>query len=65
MNGIELYRQLEEKHPHLISRVIFTTGDVLSVAIKEFLEKGNKPFLAKPFTLDELRAIVKTTMGLT
>jgi DNA-binding response OmpR family regulator len=65
MNGIELYQQLEEKHPHLVNRVIFTTGDVLSGNVKEFLEKGNRPFLPKPFTPDELRAIVKTVIGLT
>jgi DNA-binding response OmpR family regulator len=65
MNGIELYQQLEEKHPHLVNRVIFTTGDVLSGNIKEFLEKGDKPFVPKPFTPDELRAIVKTAIDLT
>ena len=49
MNGKELYRWLQQKHPQLASRVIFTTGDVMS---------GDRPFLPKPFTLEELRTIV-------
>ncbi len=63
MNGIELYQHLESEFPEAVNKVIFTTGDVLSSNIKEFLESTNRPYLAKPFTPDELRAIVKTVMG--
>jgi len=55
MNGLELYQWLEEKHPLLKQRVLFTTGDVTSNSIKLFLEKSNSPYLYKPFTPDELR----------
>jgi CheY-like chemotaxis protein len=64
MNGIEFYQRLEEKYPHLVNKVVFTTGDVLSGNIREFLDEANRPFLPKPFTPDELRAIVKTVIGL-
>jgi DNA-binding response OmpR family regulator len=64
MNGIELYKHLEEKHPAMTSRIIFTTGDVLSGDTKAFLEKTNRPYLPKPFTPDELRAIVRTALGI-
>ena len=64
MNGIELYQHLEEKHPAMVNKVIFTTGDVLSGNIRAFLEEANRPFLPKPFTPDELRAIVRTVLGL-
>ena len=63
MNGIELYQHLESEFPEAVNKVIFTTGDVRSSNIKEFLESTNRPYLAKPFTPDELRAIVKTVMG--
>ena len=63
MSGIELYEHLEEKHPVMTSRIIFTTGDVMSGNIKAFLEKTNRPYLPKPFTPDELRAIVRTSLG--
>jgi CheY-like chemotaxis protein len=59
MNGTELYHHLKEKYPEMVNKVIFTTGDVLSAYIKAFLEKANRPYLTKPFTPDELRAIVR------
>jgi len=62
MNGKELYLWLEEKHPKLASRVIFTTGDVMSEDTQSFLEQTARPFLPKPFTPDELRAILRETL---
>jgi DNA-binding response OmpR family regulator len=60
MNGIELYRQLEIERPETIQTFIFTTGDTMSVNIKTFLEETGRPYLAKPFAPDNLRAIIKT-----
>jgi DNA-binding NtrC family response regulator len=59
MNGIELYNYLELEHPKLAHKVIFTTGDVLSNSIDIFLKKVKRPFLAKPFTPDELGNVIK------
>ncbi len=59
MNGIELYQWLEEKHPKVTNRVIFTTGDVMSGDVKDFLEQAGRPYLPKPFTPDEIRSIVR------
>jgi len=64
MSGIELYEHLEQEHPEMAKRVIFSTGDVLSGNTKAFLEKTNRPYLPKPFTPDELRAIVRTALGI-
>ena len=64
INGIELYGQLREKHPEMAGKVIFTTGDVLSGDIRAFLESTNRPYLPKPFTPEDLRAIVRTALGL-
>ena len=62
MNGKELYQWLKEKHPQQASRVIFTTGDVMSGDIQSFLELAGRPFLPKPFTPDELRTIVREAL---
>ena len=59
MNGRELYQWLKEKHPQLAGGVMFTTGDVMGGDIQSFLEHAARPFLPKPFTPDELRAIVR------
>ena len=59
INGIELYQWLKEKHPQLANRVIFTSGSVVDKDIKIFLGQTGRPFLSKPFTSDELKAIVR------
>ncbi len=62
MNGKELYLWLQEKHPKLAGGVIFTTGDVMAGDTQSFLEQATRPFLPKPFTPDELRAILRETL---
>ena len=63
MNGQQLYQSIVEKHQDMVDRVIFTTGDVLGGDVKSFLEESGGLFLAKPFTPDDLRSIVKKAMG--
>ena len=62
MNGKQLYQCIQEKHPKLIDRVIFTTGDMMVGDIRRFLEQTARPFLPKPFTPDELRTIARETL---
>ena len=59
MSGKELYYWLWTRHPQLASRVIFTTGDVMGGDTKDFLEQTKRSFLAKPFTPDDLKTIIK------
>jgi CheY-like chemotaxis protein len=59
MDGVQLYHYLEQEHPELACRVIFTTGDVISDHIARFLEETKRPFLAKPFTPDELKQVIR------
>ena len=62
MNGKELYQYMKDKHPKLVNRVIFTTGDVVGGDTQSFLEQAARPFLPKPFTPDELKTIVRETL---
>jgi len=62
MNGRELYQWLKEKHPKQISKVIFTSGSVLGEDTQLFIEQTGRPFLPKPFTPDELEAIIRETV---
>jgi DNA-binding NtrC family response regulator len=59
MNGMQLYEYLEQEHPELARRVIFTTGDVMSGSIAQFLNENKRPFLPKPFTRDELKQAIR------
>jgi len=63
MDGKRLYRWIVEKHPQLVKGVLFTTGDSVNPDTRIFLERVDRPFLPKPFTLDELKTVVKETLG--
>ena len=62
MNGKQLYQFIIKEYPKLTDRVVFTTGDVVDSYTQRFLELASRPFLPKPFTLDELRAIVRQAL---
>ena len=62
MNGRELYQWLKKEHPRQISKVIFTSGSVLGEDTQLFIEQTGRPFLPKPFTPDELKAVVRETL---
>jgi len=62
MDGKELYQWLQERHTQLASRVIFTTGSVLGKDTEAFIEQTGRPLLPKPFTPDEIKAILRETL---
>jgi len=62
MNGTELYQWLQKKYPQVANQVIFTTGSVLDEKTMAFIEQSGRPFLPKPFTPDELIAIVEEAL---
>jgi DNA-binding response OmpR family regulator len=62
MNGRELYKHILDEHPDFKGKVIFTTGDVLDEQLTSLLNGSERPYLPKPFTPDELRAIVKEAL---
>jgi DNA-binding response OmpR family regulator len=62
MNGTELYQWLQKKYPRVTNQVIFTTGGVIDEKAMPFIKQSGRPFLPKPFTPDELTAIVKESL---
>ncbi len=62
MNGEQLYQCIREKHPKLVNRVVFTTGDVTSGDTQSFLEQSGRPSLFKHFAPGQLRTIVRETL---
>jgi CheY-like chemotaxis protein len=57
LDGKELYGWLKDEHPELANTTIFITGDVMSGDTQKFLNHTERPFLLKPFTLDELKKV--------
>ncbi len=62
MNGTELYKWLQKKYPQLANQVVFTTGSLLDEKTMAFIEQSGRPFLPKPFTPDELIAVVRKAL---
>jgi PAS domain S-box-containing protein len=58
VSGMDLYRELVERHPRLAGRVLFLTGGAFTPAAREFLERAAVTCLEKPFDLAALRAAV-------
>jgi DNA-binding response OmpR family regulator len=63
MDGKRLYRWIMDKRSHLVKGVIFTTGDAINPDTRAFLDRVDRPFLPKPFTLEELKRVVVETLG--
>ena len=59
LDGPGFYRELERRHPHLLSRIIFLTGDVLSPEAHTFFEQVDRPRLVKPFQVQEVRRVIQ------
>jgi len=62
LNGMELYNYMEKEHGEMTNSVIFTTGDLLSGKIEEFLRTTQRPCLNKPFIADELKEVIRKTL---
>ena len=59
LDGPGFYRALEQRHPRLVSRVIFLTGDTLSPEAEAFFAQVDRPRLVKPFTAQAVRRVIE------
>jgi signal transduction histidine kinase/ActR/RegA family two-component response regulator len=62
LDGPGFYREVERRYPHLRSRVIFLTGDVLSAEGQAFFAQGACPRLVKPFKAEEVRRVIQQVL---
>jgi len=58
LGGIGFYREVKAIKPSALGRVIFISGDSISPDTQCFLSEIGSPSLKKPFTIDELSAMV-------
>jgi PAS domain S-box-containing protein len=56
MSGTELYHRIEAIDPALTRRVMFITGDVMETTTRNFLEKTNALYIAKPVNIEQLKS---------
>jgi PAS domain S-box-containing protein len=62
LDGPGLYREVERRHPALLSRFIFITGDTLNAETRGFLEQVTVPSLHKPFDFGQVMAVVRRAL---
>jgi DNA-binding response OmpR family regulator len=62
LSGAELYQWLQKNYLQVANHVIFTTGSAMDEKTMAFIEQSGRPFLPKPFTPNELTAIVKEAL---
>jgi CheY-like chemotaxis protein/anti-sigma regulatory factor (Ser/Thr protein kinase) len=56
--GREFYEELARQNPVMAGRLVFSTGDTVRGDTLAFLETLDRPYLHKPFSLAELRALL-------
>ena len=62
IQGDAVYRQLHAVRPGQATRIVFATGDLPGDGVRRSLEATGRPVLMKPFLLDDLGAIVASTV---
>ncbi|HSR98394.1 MAG TPA: ATP-binding protein [Kofleriaceae bacterium] len=60
MDGHELYRRIAAQHPGLERRFVFMTG-ALAPSVAQALDGLPNPWLAKPFEIDDVLALIAAT----
>ena len=58
MGGQKLYESISEFKPHLLRRMIFSTGDTVNPGTQDFFQKTGNPYLSKPFKLEDVDQLV-------
>ncbi len=63
LDGMGFYSKLRLEHPQLADHVIFMTGDTYDPDTRRFLDESGRPFLSKPFNIDEVVATVRRELS--
>jgi signal transduction histidine kinase len=63
IGGREVFERLSAEWPHAAPNVVFMTGGAFTPESREFLDRSGQRILAKPFRIDELRAVVEAQLG--
>jgi len=62
MDGPHFYELLRVQRPELARRVIFCSGDTVNPETTCFLTEARRPYLNKPFTVEELAVAVQEVL---
>lgn len=64
VTGKEIYEEVKRVVPGLEKRFLLMTGDILSPDTRAFIEETGIPYIAKPFTIQDLASSVRSLLGI-
>jgi two-component system NtrC family sensor kinase len=59
LSGIDLYDRLRSRHPDVLSRLVISTGDIVSQEAAEFIARAGCEVIQKPFELSTIRDLAQ------
>ena len=59
LNGEQVHARLHSDHPVAAAKMVFMTGDIMNDRTQKFLLEKNIYCISKPFSLEELRGVIK------
>jgi two-component system NtrC family sensor kinase len=62
MSGRDLFNWIKEHRPHLATRIVFVTGDTVSLETRSFFEDNHNRYLAKPFKIEEVKEVIQQAL---
>ena len=63
LDGPAFYQALEERHPELVGRVVFMTGNMLTEDTADFFAATGAPCLRKPFETEDLERVFEQVLA--
>jgi signal transduction histidine kinase len=63
VDGQAVWERALAPDPRLAGRVVFMTGDIMSAETQGFLDEARRPFLLKPFTMEEVGRVVSEVLA--
>jgi signal transduction histidine kinase len=63
VDGQAVWERALAPDPRLAGRVVFMTGDIMSAETQAFLDEARRPFLLKPFTMEEVGRVVSEVLA--
>jgi CheY-like chemotaxis protein len=62
LDGPGFYREVERLYPHLLARMVFMTGNILTDDTADFFAATGAPCLRKPFLRDDVQRILSQVL---
>ena len=63
LDGPGLYREIERRHPRLLARVAFMTGNILTEDTADFFAATGAPCVRKPFVRDDVLRVLQLVLA--